>query len=75
LGKGDLKLYKKWQGPLQRGDNHTNAKIGLGHLKIFLRTTEPEELIFTCKVQVCSNHGPWGSLGTTIEENIYISLY
>ena len=33
--------------PLQRGDNHKNAKMGWGHLKIFSRTTEPEELIFT----------------------------
>jgi hypothetical protein len=30
------------------GDNHKNAKMGRGHLKIFLsRTVEPEELIFT----------------------------
>ena len=33
----------KGPGPLQRGDNHKNAKMGLDHLKIFLsRTTEPE---------------------------------
>jgi hypothetical protein len=30
------------------GDNHKNAKMGWGHLKIvFSQTTEPEELIFT----------------------------
>jgi hypothetical protein len=34
-------------GPLQRGDNHKDAKMGWSHLKIFSRTTEPEELIFT----------------------------
>ena len=28
-------------GPLQRGDNHKNVKIGWGHLKIFYRTTGP----------------------------------
>jgi hypothetical protein len=26
-------------GPLQRGDNHKNVKMGWGHLKIFSRTT------------------------------------
>jgi hypothetical protein len=30
--------------PLQREDNHKNV---VGHLKIFSRTTEPGELIFT----------------------------
>jgi hypothetical protein len=38
LGKGN----NKGPGPLQRGDNHKNAKMGWGHLKIFSRTTEPE---------------------------------
>jgi hypothetical protein len=28
-------------GPLQRGDNHKNVKIGWGHLKIFSKTTGP----------------------------------
>jgi hypothetical protein len=38
-------------GPLQRGDNLRNAKMGWGHLKIFFsRTTEPEEVIFTGKL-------------------------
>jgi hypothetical protein len=37
-----LKCSNKWPGPLQRGDNHKNAKIGWDHLKIFSRTTEPE---------------------------------
>jgi hypothetical protein len=32
----------KRPGPLQRGNNHKNVKIGLGHLKIFSsRTTGP----------------------------------
>jgi hypothetical protein len=35
-------------GSFPSGDNHRNAKIGWNHFKIlFLRTTEPEELIFT----------------------------
>jgi hypothetical protein len=50
--------------PLQRGDNHKNVKIGLGHLEnFFSKTTEP---ILTRPitnhpwgkgVQVCSNEG------------------
>jgi hypothetical protein len=31
-------------GPLQRGDNYKNAKMGWGHLKIFPSTTKPEKL-------------------------------
>jgi hypothetical protein len=41
--KGTLncqQFVKKGPGPLQRGDNHRNVKMGLGHLKIFFpRTT------------------------------------
>jgi hypothetical protein len=34
---------QKGPGPLQRGDNLKNAKMGWGHLKIFFsRTTQPE---------------------------------
>jgi hypothetical protein len=29
--KGILKCSNKWPGPLQRGDNHKNAKIWQGH--------------------------------------------
>jgi hypothetical protein len=43
----------KGPGPLQRGDNHKNVKIGWGHLKIFSRTTGP---ILT---RLYTNH-PWG---------------
>jgi hypothetical protein len=40
---GILNCSNKGPGPLQRGDNHRNAKMGWGHLKIFFsRTTEPE---------------------------------
>jgi hypothetical protein len=46
--KGTLNCSNKGLGPLQRGDNFKNAKMGLGHLKIFFsRTTEPESIIFT----------------------------
>jgi hypothetical protein len=39
----DKKTY-----PHQRGDNHKNATIGWGHLKIFLsRTSDPENRRFT----------------------------
>jgi hypothetical protein len=41
---------KEWPGSFPRGDNHINAKIRWDHLKIFTRTTEPEELIFTGKL-------------------------
>jgi hypothetical protein len=38
----------KGPGPLQRGDNYKNVKMGWGHLKIFfLRTMKPEKLNFT----------------------------
>jgi hypothetical protein len=37
--KGILNCSNKGPGPLQRGDN---CKNGVGHLKIFFRTTEPE---------------------------------
>jgi hypothetical protein len=40
--QGILNCPNKGPGPLQRGDNHKNAKMGLVHLKIFFRTTEPE---------------------------------
>jgi hypothetical protein len=40
---GILNCSNKGPGPLQRGDNHKNAKMGWGHLKIFFsRTIEPE---------------------------------
>jgi hypothetical protein len=40
--KGILNCLNKGSGPLQRGDNHKNAKMGWVHLKIFLRTIDPE---------------------------------
>jgi hypothetical protein len=41
--KGILNCSNKESDPLQRGDNYKIAKMGLGHLKIFIfRTTEPE---------------------------------
>jgi hypothetical protein len=44
---GILNCSNKGQGPLQRGDNYKNVKIGLGAIKIFSRTTEPGKVIFT----------------------------
>jgi hypothetical protein len=40
--KGIQVCSNKGPGPLQRGDNHKNVKMGWGHLKIFFfRTTGP----------------------------------
>jgi hypothetical protein len=50
LGKGNSSLFNRGLGLLQRGDNHKNVKIGLGHLKIFSRTTGPEKLKFIWKL-------------------------
>jgi hypothetical protein len=36
--KGILNCSIQGPGPLQKGDNYKNAKIGWGHLKIFQRT-------------------------------------
>jgi hypothetical protein len=51
-------------------------------LKIFFsRTTEPGKFKFIWKladivqIQVCSNHGPWGSGGATIGETIFACVY
>jgi hypothetical protein len=51
--KGIQVCSNKGPGPLQRGDNHKNVKMGWGHLKIFFsRTTWP---ILT---RLDTNH-PW----------------
>jgi hypothetical protein len=43
-----IKNYsKEGPGSFPRGDNHRDAKTWWDHFKIFSRTTEPEELIFT----------------------------
>ena len=69
-------------GPLQRGDNHENAKIGWCHLKIFFsRTTGPGKLRFIWKlpdieeIQVCSNHDLWGYDGATIGDQSFTYYY
>jgi hypothetical protein len=43
-------LFKKRAGFFSKGRYQRNAKIGWDHLKIFSRTTKPEELIFTGKL-------------------------
>jgi hypothetical protein len=40
-------------GPRQRRDNHKNAKLGLGHIKMFSRTT------VRILTKLGKNH-PWG---------------
>jgi hypothetical protein len=52
--KGIQVSTDKGPGPLQRGDNHKNVKMGLSHLKIFFsRTTGP---ILT----ILGTGHPWG---------------
>jgi hypothetical protein len=44
--KGILNSSNLGAGPLQRGENHKNTKMGWGHSKIFFsRTKELEELV------------------------------
>ena len=51
--KGIQVCSNKGPGPLQRGDNLKNAKIGCGHLNFFSRTTGP------ISTKLGTNH-PWG---------------
>jgi hypothetical protein len=51
--KGIQVCLNERPGPLQRGDNYKNKKMGWCHLKIFSRTTGP---ILT---RLDTNH-PWG---------------
>jgi hypothetical protein len=44
--KGIMNCSNKGPDHLQRGDNYKNAKLGLGYLKIFSRTTELEHESF-----------------------------
>jgi hypothetical protein len=60
--KGIQVCSNKGPGPLLRGDNHKNVKIGWGHLKIFFsRTTWPIltrlSINHSCAkgIQVCPN--------------------
>jgi hypothetical protein len=46
--KGIQVFSIKGPGPIQRGGNYKNVKMGWVHLKIlFLRTMKPEKLNFT----------------------------
>jgi hypothetical protein len=48
MGIGNSKLFKLRVRFFSKGEIITKMqKIGLGHLKIFSRSTEPEDLIFT----------------------------
>jgi hypothetical protein len=60
--KGIQVCSNKVPGHLQRGDNHKNVKMGLGHLKFFFsRTTGPvltrlgTDYPYVKGIQVCSN--------------------
>jgi hypothetical protein len=50
--KGIQFCSNKGPGPLQKGDNHKNVKMGWGHLKIFSRTNG------TILTRLGTNH-PW----------------
>jgi hypothetical protein len=54
-------FLNKGPGPLQRGDNHKNMKMGWGHLKIFTRTTWP------MLSRLSTNH-PWGGIQVSSNE-------
>jgi hypothetical protein len=47
----------KGPGPLQRGDNHKNVKMGWGHLKIFSSSRLGTNHSYVEEIQVCSNEG------------------
>jgi hypothetical protein len=57
--KANQVCSNKGPGPLQRGDNHTNVKMGRGHLKIFFSRTNVLILtrLGTNHLQACSNEG------------------
>jgi hypothetical protein len=67
--KGIQVCSNKGPDSLQRGDNHKNIEMGLGHLKIFFRTMKLEKMNFTWKLydlerkQVGWNLGLQGSDG------------
>jgi hypothetical protein len=69
--KGIQVCSNKGQGPLQRGNNNKNVKMGWDHLKIFFfRTTGPNltrlgtNYSWVKGIQDCSKEGdspsPWG---------------
>jgi hypothetical protein len=62
--KGIQVCSNKEPGPLQRGDNHKNVKMGWGPLKIFYsRTTGPiltrlgTDHLWVKEIQVCTKKG------------------
>jgi hypothetical protein len=62
--KGIQVFSNKGPGPFQRGNNHKNVKMGLGHLKIFFsRTTGPiltrlgTNHPWVKGIQICSKEG------------------
>jgi hypothetical protein len=61
--KGIQICSNKGPGPLERGDNHKNVKMGWGHLKFFSRTIGPiltrlsTNYLWVKGFQVCSKEG------------------
>jgi hypothetical protein len=54
-------------GPLQRGDNHKNVKMGWCHLKIFSRTTWP------ISTKLGTNHPWWKGIQVCSNERYFLS--
>jgi hypothetical protein len=64
LGEWYSNCSNKGPGPLQRGDNHKNVKMGWGHLKtFFFRTIGPiltrlgTNYLWVKVIQICSKEG------------------
>jgi hypothetical protein len=79
--KGIEVCTNKGTNSLQRGDNHTNAKIGWGHPNFFSRITKPEKLTFSymlsdvVDIQDCTNNGPKGREGPQWGKHFYLYRY
>jgi hypothetical protein len=77
--KGIQVCSNKGPGPLQRGDNHKNVKMGWGHLKMFFsRTTGPiltrlgTNHPWRKRIQVCLKEGDGPSLRGDNSERVKI---
>jgi hypothetical protein len=75
--KGNQVCSNKGPGPLQRGDNNKNVKMGRGYLKIFFsRISRPKSIKLGTnyhlvkRIQVCSNKGPGPLQGGDNHRNV-----
>jgi hypothetical protein len=79
--KGIQFCSNKEPGPLQRGNNNKNVKVGCGHLKVFILRTTGSILIrlgtnhcWGKWIQVCSNEGDCSSPREDNSEIVKIHL-